>query len=471
MNLVGLTFILKYLGLVTDKQSLAADGTFTGCTSATGDLAESCAPPADVEALLVEIEAATSDFTLAQTELANFVTDLATYRAACYGPGWTDNATGGSVNRPTGDLGMVATDLSATDTTACSAGQLTALLAGYPSFANDVLMFKGLLTAALLGAGSDINAMAVGESFNGTSVLPTITGFTPSAASISRYADTAEGYKVFYMTVTGIDGSGKDFDAYVYHVAETTDESAYSGVIKAVFPYTPTGGGGTNLGLSMVYNKLTDGTINYELRTAGNRTTDSEAFFNSAGVLDFSSAAFGEDGNIIRASMNSNTNKAVMHYAWQAGSSDGATRVFAISIPAGSAGALTGTAYAGYGAAVGSLAASPGDASIWATKFHCNWLNALGAGPSVSRVQKQSIAQDSTGKFVNSGTAQINFAPTNDCTKAGTWAISASNPSTYDNSARTAVATTDADFLTTYTANDIPAVTVTNPFTTLPSAP
>ena len=64
------------------------------------------------------------------------------YNAPCFGPSWTDNARGSSVQRPSGDLGMVANTTSPTDTSACAAGQLNSLIGGYPQFVNKIIFLQ-----------------------------------------------------------------------------------------------------------------------------------------------------------------------------------------------------------------------------------------------------------------------------------------------------------------------------------------
>ncbi|MCM2277242.1 MAG: hypothetical protein NDJ89_04145 [Oligoflexia bacterium] len=351
---------------------------------------------------------------------------VTSYRASCYGPSWTDDATGAPVSRPPGDLGMVAANGSATDSTACAAAQLNALIGGAPQFLNKLVKLQATLIAALGKSGKTLPE--VGATVDATADLPAFTAFTVGAASLKRLSDNADGQKVFKTSFSFTDGSGKSGSAVVFHTPKNESNSNFKGLIQAVLPHTSTFGAGTRRGLSMVYDE-TDGVLTYALDIAANRTTDSATFFNAtSGRIDFSGAAFGEDGHRILARFDTVTNAVTMHYAWQAGDLDGAVRAFALNIPAGTDGSLSGVAYFGFGAAMSTL--TDDVSTPWMSKMHCNWLNALASGPSVAKVQAQTFAQ-SGGKFLAS-TSKIAFAPTDNCN--GNFSVTGSNPNTYDGS-------------------------------------
>lgn len=344
------------------------------------------------------------------------------YKANCFGPAWTDDATGTSVNRPPGDLGLVSVQSTPTDTTACSAAQLNSLLGGSPQFLNKLVKLQATMVAAMKKSGKELPA--INATVDALTDLPAITGLTISSAKLTRMADTTDGFRVFKTAIAFADASSKAGSATVYHTPKNDDNSNFIGLVQAVLPHIASGSGpGTFRGLSMVYSQ-TDSVLIYALDTAANRTTNSNDFFNTTtGRVDFSKAAAGEDANRIIASFNTATNATTMHYAWQAGNGDGATRTFAISIAAGTEGSLTGVAYFGYGAAVTALTDTV--TSPWMTKMHCNWLNQLSNGPSVNKVQAQTLQQDATKKFV-ANVSKIDFAPTDNCNKTGSFTITAS---------------------------------------------
>jgi len=381
---------------------------------------------------------------------------VTSYRANCYGPSWTDTATGVSVARPSGDLGMIAANASTTDTTACAAAELNSLVGGAPQFANKLVKLQATLIAALQTAGKALPS--VGASVDALALMPAITGFTFVTASLARLTNNAAGKPVYKTAITYTDASSKAGTVTIYHTPTNDANSNFSGLIQAVLPYTATGGGaGTKRGLSMVYSQ-TDGILTYALDTAANRTTDSSDFFSATtGRVDFSKGAFGEDGNRIIASFDSTTLASTMHYAWQAGSGDGAVRAFAVNIPAGTEGSLTGVGYFGFGAAISAL--TDDVSTPWATKMICNWVGVSKA--SIAEIQGQTFTQ-SGGKFT-AATSKIDFAPTDTCAAASTYVITSSQPTDYNNAARSGT-----KLLTTVGAlGIIPAVTV--PTYTLPT--
>ncbi|MEK7396437.1 MAG: hypothetical protein AAB116_05830, partial [Candidatus Poribacteria bacterium] len=67
--------------------------------------------------------------------------------------------------------------------------------------------------------------------------------------------------------------------------------------------------------------------------------------------------------------------------------------------------------------------------------MHCNWLNNLASGPSVTKVQEQTFQQDANGVFIPSN-SKLDFAPTDTCVKAGAFTISNAAP-TFFNGNRT----------------------------------
>ncbi len=380
---------------------------------------------------------------------------VTTFRAPCYGPTWTDNATGASVNRPSGDLGLVNAIESPTSNppNACAPAQLSALMGGSPQFANQL---RNLQMAMIFGMGKDGKALpAVSEEANALTNMPAISGLTITAAKLKRFADDAEGLKVYKTTLTFTDTvTSKSGTIKIYHSPKNDGNTNFKGLIQAILPYNS-----FHRALSMVYEQ-TAGVLTYALDTAANRGADSQDFFKAAnGRVDFSKAAFGEDGNRIIATFNTTTGAVTMHYAWQAGSGDGAVRAFAVTLAA-SARATTqaGVAYFGFGAAISTL--TDDVSTAWPTKMFCNWLSGLANGTSQPKVQGQTFTKDTTTGVSTAVTSNISFAPTNSC--SGDFTVSAATPTEY-NGARFA---NPHNLVTIGSMGAIPAVTV--PTYTLP---
>jgi hypothetical protein len=381
--------------------SVVADATSTETIKPVGEM---------LDELKEDIAAA--DPTAMAAKIGNF--SITQGHALCYGPGWQDNATGSNTNRPTGDLGLVYATASATDTTACAAAELNALVAGAPQFVNKIIKLQATLVIALNKAGKELPA--VGASLDGLALLPTLSGVTLTAATIERLADDANAYPVYktkFEFTTNI-GSG---EATVFHSPKDAENVNFKGLVQAILPHSSAMGQatGTKRGLSMVYDQ-SDGVLSYALDTAANRSTASSDFFStSTGRIDYSKAGFGEDAHKILASFNQNTNQATMHYAWQAGSQDGAVRAFAVGIGAGTAGSLTGVGYFGFGDAVSAVTDTT--STLWAEGMFCNWLDFQGR-TLLAEVQGQTFAQNATTSVFEVVTNKINFKPVNSCTGA-----------------------------------------------------
>lgn len=380
-----------------------------------------CGDGLSISAQLTDIGKAAdpANLTATATSLANFHS-ANSIRAACYGANWTDNATGSSVSRPGGDLGIVYASASDTDTTSCVSCQVSALTSSGPGVGNKMIKVVAMGLAALKSAGKSLPA--AGSSENVLSLLPAVTGITFSKFTVQRLTDR-DGHAI-YLTDIEFTAASKTGAFKVYHEQLKSDNSEYKGLVTGYLPYTPTSGSGTHRGVSFVYH-LESNAYKFSFRTAGNRNTASTDFFTD-GIVTFSKAACGEDMHNILGYFDLDDNGGALHYAWQAGDGDGATRTFAANVPNGTAGSRTGTGWFGFGAQMTSLTASR--AVPWMTKMHCNWLNQLGSGPSIAKVQKQTI-KESGGKFIVE-TSSINFAPTNSC-DAASWTVSAATGATF----------------------------------------
>lgn len=438
MQFSGLHVLLKMMGL-----SEAADET--GAPSTVKPLTEM---KADVQS------ATTADPTTTAAALGNPI-EKKSFKALCYGPSWTDDATGSNVNRPSGDLGIVYATASDTDTRACAAAQVDALIAGAPTFFNNFIKMQAVMLAA-----ANKNAKALpeeGATEDLTTVMPSLTGITITNADLKR-VDTSDNTEL-YKTIFDFTSSSKTGNVTIFHKPKNTDNTNFEGIAYATLPYSAAmGGTGDQRFMSMVYSQA-DGVFKFSAKIMAEKTNQATSGLSSAKEVDFSlytGMDAWEDAHWILGEFNSTTGTGTLHYAWQAGSNDGATRTFAFTIAAGGG---TGTAYAGFGPAMSTLTAS---STPWPSKMYCNWLNGLSGGTAVTKVQKQTMTK-SSGKYVV-GTSNINFAPTDTCTKSGTWVVSGAIGATFLNGTKT---TTAHELVVVPTSADIPVITA--PTFTIPT--
>ncbi len=389
--------------------------------------------------------------------------------AECFGPAWTDNTTNG-LNRPGGDLGMVYITASLADTTPCAAAQLNALMAGTPQFANKLVKMQATLVTALGAAGTALPA--IGESVDGLTSMPTVTGVTFTAAKLERLVDIASDSTAVYKTTFGFtNATGKASSVVIIHNPKNTDNTNFVGYLKATLPEGTVAGASTVAyrGISLVYQQ-TDGVLTFALDSAQNRATSSTDFFSTtSGRVDYAKTAFGNDANRIVASFNQNTGAATMHYAWQAGSGDGASRSFAVTVDAAGA----GKAYFGYGDAINIITDST--STLWADRMYCDWIGANGhltdTNNYLHKLQSQSFTKSTAGVFsIVAADSHIAFAPT---VTSGQTSVC---DGTFTISASTQGGSSTPSFLLgtrVVTANDLvaPPATGTIPPVTVPTLP
>ncbi len=343
-------------------------------------------------------------------------------QVGCYGPVWTDNATGSNVNRPSGDTGMVYDTASNVDTRPCAVAKSNQLVEDKGGLVNNII---NLQATAILAANGD-EPTDVGQEKDVLASMPTIPGLTLTAVKLKRLADDADGNKV-YKTHFDFSENSKTGSIDVYHTPLNSDNTSFKGLIQAVLPHTATmSGAGTKRGLSVVYSQV-DSVVTFVFETGANRTTDSSDFFGTSGRMDYAKSAFGEDAHKMIASFNLNTKAGTMHYAWQAGSGDGAVRTFAVNVAEESAGAQTGLAYFGFGAAVGSIGDTT--STMWATNMRCNWLNGVSSSVQTAKLQAQTFSRTTTADWTVS-TSKIDYAPTDNCTKSGSYNVTDYNSQT-----------------------------------------
>ncbi|MGK5089063.1 hypothetical protein WDW86_16015 [Bdellovibrionota bacterium FG-2] len=402
--------------------------------------------------------------------------------ADCFGPAWVDNtANGGGGGRPVGDLGIVYDTASNTDSTPCAAAQLNALMSGTPQFANKLVKMQATLITALGAAGQALPA--VGASIDGLSVMPAVTGVTFTVATLERLADvTADSTAVYKTTFAYTNTSGGSSAVTIIHNPKNANNTDFVGYLKATIPEGTTSGGNgppparvassvAYRGISLIYQQTGD-VLTFALDSAQNRETSSADFFSTtSGRIDYSKDAYGSDANKIIATFNQTTGASTMHYAWQAGRADLATRTFAVSVNAAGA----GTAYFGFGADIASITDTT--SSLWADKMFCDWLGAIGlktpgatsfpVSSYVTKLQKQTFSKDAAGLFTIAGAdSLIDFAPVVSCNGTFTVTASTSPGSTTPSYLLGAHTVTTNELVAIPAAETIPAVTVpTLPFT------
>lgn len=354
---------------------------------------------------------AKADFLLPpDTVIAKFggFDDIKAYRSPCFGPSWTDNASG-SVARPSQDLGIVWPTRDNVSTEACAAAQMNSLIAGKPHLFNKV---RTLVTGLLAKANAEGKALPeIGASIEVT--MPTVTDFTFTVAKLSRLANDADGNTVYKTEIGGTIGA-KTFSVTLYHTPTNADNTEFKGLFQATMPYT-NGSGGAYRALSVVYSQTaTD--LKFVLDAAANRnTTDTDFFDATTGRVAFTKADAGEDLNKMIATFDTATGASTVHFAWQAGGLDVASRDYAVTTT-GVAETSTGVAYFGFGSPLkGGTPLTDSTSTMWATKMICDWRNNPGT-PLNAKVQKQTMTV--TGGVFVPTVSNINFAPHTSCNNA-----------------------------------------------------
>ncbi len=337
---------------------------------------------------------------------------------SCYGPELfftghgADNSSG---SLPSGDLGLwVATNSS--DGEACTATKMNASIQSAANLVNgSITLVAALLCVANVKAqklpniGED--ALELKSFINGN-----LTGAALSTASITRLEDNGANkvYKTIVEgTVSGPDGTD---DAPLYisltHSPLDSTNSSFEGRLQSAFEVGfPT----KKKAYSVIYKK-SGGTLYYTAKEltapAGHALTE---YFNSSNEADLSMANFSAGDNptasYTRAQLTTETNLGTVYYAWQAGYSDGYSRVFRATTRS-SSDSDTGVGYFGFGPDL-RTATSSTLGSI--SGMICNW-----AGPAPNKVlianitQAQTMSRNDAGLFVPDDN-YIKYAPLNSC--------------------------------------------------------
>lgn len=435
MQFAGFHLLMKMMGLSEAADETSAPTTVKPLSEMKSDIQN----------------ATTADPATTAAALGNPV-EKKSFVAPCYGPSWKDDAFQSNYDRPSGDLGIVYATASNTDTRACAAAQVDALIAGAPSFFNNFIKMQAVMLAAANKSSKSLPAE--GQTEDLTTLMPSITGLTVTNADLKR-VDTTDDTEM-YKTIFDFTSSSKSGNVTIFHKPKNADNTNFEGLAYATVPHFSGMGTGDKRFMSMVYSQA-DGVLKISAKIMANRNTNSTDAFTTGYEVDFSkSTSDREDFHWILAEFNSSNGAGTLHYAWQAGA-EGVTRTFAFTVPSGGE---TATAFAGFGPGMGSsgLVAS---ATPWTQKFHCNWKNGVANSASIQYVQKQTMTK-SSGKFLPSA-SNIAFAPTDSCNRNSTWVVSGASAS-FLNGTKQAVTN---DLVTPPTSSDIPAVAA--PTFTIPS--
>lgn len=374
---------------------------WVGIDLATNSFAvEETTLPSDMKPLDTLKSDQAGDLVQSPTTLAAEVGTLTTkkYDALCFNQGYNISSdANATVNQVLyGDGGIAYSTASATDTTACMAAAMNAMIAGHPRYLNKMLKIVSIMLSAANGAGKALPA--VNETQDVLANMPTIDGLTLTKASLARLADDAAGLKVYKSEIEGTANS-TTLDITLYHTPLNADNTNFKGLFQIVRPHTT----GKMAGQSVVYHQES-GVLRLAMRGCANQNTAGSDFFNATtGLLDFGKTACQQDLNQIHAQVNNTSGASIMHAAWQAGTGDGASRVTEIMTTGNTEGS-TGTGIFGYGKSIngtGNYAGPLPDntSTPWATRMYCEWLNSLSGGTSINYVQRQTMTL-SSGKWV-----------------------------------------------------------------------
>jgi hypothetical protein len=441
---MSLPFIRTLVGLFlsNEKKSLAAEDTER---------------PTDFkrpDQMAVENE---SDFKQSPDVVAAKIGNLGIinkFRAQCFGFGYSLNlnnagtATGSTRAVLGGDAGILYSTASDTDTRPCSVAEVDALIASQPGVFNKV--FK-MIIAMLAKANAEGETLpAIGETV--TVTMPTVTSATFTKATLERLADGTDGFAVYKIVIQGTIG-GKTLDVLLLHSPHDATNTNYAGFGRAVLPYTSTFGGGEARGLSIVYS-VESGVNTLMVDSCANRATTSTDFFNSTtGRVDFSKGACGEEIHKMISTYDKSTHAGTLHYAWQAGGTDGAARIFEATTDG-----TNGRAFVGFGAAIASITDST--STPWGTKFHCNWTNGTAMSPSVTKVQKQTFSLSSTTGEYTVAVDNIAYHASDSCDSSVSYTVSSAP--TFFGTSKSA----STNVLVNASTNDIPSITAITAYPT-----
>jgi hypothetical protein len=388
--------------------------------------------------------------------------------ADCYGPtmkvqNHPDNTGAAATTLPSGDLG-IWDDTDSVTSSACAASELNARMRGVAARSSQAMIALAMLVKKAHLTGSGIPT--VGNSVNLVASMPSISGVTWSAATLSQ--PTSGNYQyTLQFTFTDASSLSHMVDLSLSH--SNTSASVYSGLMKYAITNKFTGGncpGSGSKDVTLVgtlrYNRTSSTVLDMSHRsgqycgagsTAGSLASDRGATYDGSGELDPDSTLNGGTGkgwgdNFSRfgGSFDPSTQAGRFLLAWQAGPSDSKSRVLQAVVSGSFAAGRSGLAFFGFAAPVSPAASFTGDIQ----GMICNWAGPGANGTLNDYAQKQSFAQAASGnRWTVSGTSQVRYAPKNDCVYAGTtqWYDRNRNNTFDETNAELQVASSDGNFL------------------------
>lgn len=313
---------------------------------------------------------------------------------------------------PSKDLGI----WSETETTgeACSAAQLNQLILSTAGAANSgieimagVMCVMEMKSIALPSAGSsvdltsDLAGVSTAISFDSATLEQESTAHS-SGAPIYKLAITAT---VGTQDVSFTLRNAKDGSSSFGHLFGSVNMGSASGIY----------------GISVTYSDDSAAdTVSFEMRSATTpESAGTASLFGADSRYSFTTFLANGNGRVdnsnarsLIASVDRDTGYGTANFAWQAGGSDGNTRVFRATTSSTVAGA-SGVAYFGFGAAINATSVGEMDGMC------CNWAgpgatcNSSGSRNSPS-VQAQTFSKTVGGVFAPV-VSKIAYAPTNTC--------------------------------------------------------
>lgn len=341
-----------------------------------------------------------------------------------------------------GDLGiMYSTVFDSTE--ACSAGQMNERIDAVAEQVNSVIYamaslpcLAGVNGLSLPAAGETLDlTTAVSSGFTSNSIA-----FSVTSATLARADDTADGYTVYILTLSGVATDENETEHQVNvrlkHIATATDNSTYRGKISYTLNWDETQdtqgncpAGGATDALSISYEKTAATAMVLEMQSA-NFCGDADPYVSATNyTVDLSKKYDAEDeptgwansGNYSLFGYDPQTGAGDFIFGWQAGMTDNA-RILEAAVSE-SGGAITGCAYFGYGTTF-EHGVTPGIAGMY-----CAWSGPRDDGESPTLqplAERQCFSYDATTSvFIPDESVypeNITFAPTDVCSsEAGTF--------------------------------------------------
>lgn len=405
----------------------------------------------------------------------------------CYGPRVNYSGhPGGSPSSgqlPVGDLGIWNPTEGATE--ACAAAQMNYLVDTVARRVDNMIKIFGSMACS--GRKEGATLPAVGSSIDlkdEMTTRATVSGLTINSATLERLTDdgTNAVFKSAISTALSIGSESITGTVTLKHIPTSSDNSTYKGKAKIKMSMSSVqgcGGDGVIAG-TVLYQKSSATSVVYELNFADFCGSSTDPFDSNGNIdpTDKYNASTNPDGwvhnwNYGLFSTDPTNDTGTYSYAWQAGASDGRTRV--LNVTTSGTGAVTGTAYYGFGP---DIAASSGKGTI--DGFVCNWTGPggataqssasatalLAAGKGWNKAQKQTLSRASGATIFTAPSSSILYSPEDDCNS------SAGDGFTYNavNSAGTALSfSNDRTSATTAITNDL--INLSDIVFTMPTAP